>query len=137
MSITNNEVINKALTELKIVASGEAATAQDAADMLDILNGLMAEWQELDINFNWFPQSVLSDTCPIPTWAEQGVISNLAVTGSPAMQATITTELAVKATNGISAIQTIIMNQNLEPAGRGNLPYGSGNFRYNINSDIF
>jgi len=121
---TNNEIINKALQELAIVASGEAATAQDAADTLDILNSMMAEWEELDVNFNWFTQDTLSATSPIPKWAESGVISNLAVYAAPQLRAPLNDAIAIKADRGFKAISTVLINQKIQGIDLYHVPLG-------------
>lgn len=132
--MTNNEVIKKALQELGVVAFNGTATNSQAQDCLDILNGMMAEWEQQDIDINWFPQDTLSETCPIPRWAENGVISNLAVTASASFRAPLTEGLVQKATQGFNTIFHTVMKIKLQPSDMDHISKGS-NGRWDINTD--
>jgi hypothetical protein len=130
--MTNNELIKKALQELGIVAFNGTATASQAQDCLDGLNSMMAEWEQDDLNFNWFPQDTLSATCPIPRWAESGIISNLALYVSASFRSPLTESLVGKAQKGLSTITRKVMTQKMAPADMSYLTTGT---RYNIETD--
>lgn len=132
--MTNQELIDKSLYELAVLDSGDSATANDSADMLDILNGMMAMWALSDKDLQWPPQDTLSDTAPLPRWAEQGVIANLAVEAAPTFQMKVTPELIRKADLGAAAIARILINEKLEGADMSHLPLGR-NSRWNIETD--
>lgn len=111
--MTNNELIKKALQELGVIAFNGTATNSQAQDVLSILNGMMAQWEQTDKALNWFPQDTLSATVPIPAWAENGVISNLAIEASAAFRAPVSVQLAEKADKGRRLIaQTLIKLKN-------------------------
>ena len=132
--MTNNEVIKKALQELGVVGFNGTATASQAQDCLDILNGMMAEWEQQDVDLNWFPQDTLSETCPIPRWAENGVISNLAVTASASFRAPLSEGLIQKAYQGFNTIFNTVMKIKHQPSDMGHISKGS-NGRWDINTD--
>lgn len=134
MSITNVQVITAALTELRLVPEGESATGQQGLDGLRALNQMMAAWANLDMDLQFPPQDTLSDVCPIPIWAEEGVISNLAVKLAPLMQAPISPELAVKASTTHNDLAVILMRQNMREADTDHMPRGTG-YRGNILTD--
>src|SRR5687768_12001604 len=46
---TAQSVINRALRLCKVLATGEAAAAEDTEDAFSALNGLLAEWHEAEI----------------------------------------------------------------------------------------
>ena len=134
MSLTNQQVIDRALYELGYIEYGAAADATDGADALKDLNSMMAEWRESDRDLNWFFQDTLSEVCPIPDWAERGVISNLAVSLGAVFNVAISAELAVKAQSGLNVITRTLINLNLTSADMRHLPQGRDS-RRNILTD--
>lgn len=122
MSITNVQVITAALAELGLVPEGEAATGQQGLDGLRALNQMLAAWEVLDMDLQFPQQDTLSDVCPIPVWAEEGVISNLAVKLAPIMRAPISQSLAIKASTTHNDIATILMSQNARTADMTHMP---------------
>ena len=131
---TNQQVIDRAGYELGKLEKGASMDATDSADAMTDLNNMMAEWRVSDRDFNWFPQDTLSETCPIPDWAERGVISNLAVSLGALFTIPVKAETAVKAQNGINAITRTLFNLNLEQADMTHLPQGRDSGR-NILTD--
>jgi len=132
---TNQQIIDKALGELEIVEAGDSANATDSADAMTVLNQMMAAWGVSDMDFNFFPQDTLSDTCPIPDWSEEGVISNLAIKLSVPFNAAVSQMLFDKALEGRNLIGRTFINLNLEGSDMTHL--GHNYRRYNINTDIF
>jgi len=135
MSLTNQQVIDKALGELEIVEAGDSADATDSADAMTVLNQMMAAWGVSDMDFNFFPQDTLSDTCPIPEWSEEGVISNLAVKLSVPFNAVVSQMLFEKAREGRNLIGRTFINLNLEGSDMTHL--GATRNRYNLTTDTF
>ena len=124
MSVTNQQVIDRALYELGYIEYGAAADATDGADAMKDLNSMMAEWRESDRDINWFFQDTLSEVCPLPDWAERGVISNLAVSLGAVFNVAVSRELADKANRGLIAITRTLINLNQKPADMTHLPQG-------------
>lgn len=123
---TNLDIIKRALSELGLLPQSETPKAAMANDMLTVLNGMMEEWEQMDRDLNWFPQDTLSAVCPIPRWAESGVVSNLAVMAAATMRAPLTETIVNKAQVGLNAITAILINAKLEPADMTGLHYGTG-----------
>jgi hypothetical protein len=121
---TNQQIIDRAAFELGYIESGSSVDATDSADALTDLNNMMAQWRVSDRDFNWFPQDTLSAVCPIPDWAERGIISNLAVSLGATFTVPVKSETIVKASDGINAITRTLINLNLEPADMTHLPLG-------------
>lgn len=135
MSITNQAVINQALNELGLLDVGSTANSTDSGAALLVLNQMLAEWSLVkDIDLHFPPQDTLADVCPIPTWAEKGVISNLAVECASTFGAPISNELAGKAIGGRNAIAVTLINLKLKKADMSHIATGTG--RYNINTDL-
>jgi len=134
VSQTNQQIIDRALVALGVIEAGESANSTDSASSLADLNSMMAEWRESGRDLNWFSQDTLSDTCPIPDWAEIGVIHGLAVSLAAVFKAPITQGLAVKATNGVNGITRTLFNLNLEQADMSHMPQGRDSGR-NILTD--
>lgn len=130
---TIQNIIDRALGELGIVEAGDSANATDSASALAILNNMMAEKEQQDMEFNWFPQDTLSDAMPIPRWAESGVTSMLAMYCAPEFRVPLTNEVAMKADKGETVILNTLINLKLEGADMSHLPLHR--YRYNINLD--
>lgn len=126
--MTNQELIDRALIELGVLGKGESADATDSADALAVLNQMMAAWRVSDKDLQFFPQDTLSDTVPIPTFAEKGVISSLAVDCAAPFNAAVTQALYDKQTEGMRVITRTLMVQKIEQADMTHLPLGEGNY---------
>ncbi len=87
---TNQQIIDLALAKIDVIEGGETADSTDSATALGVLNRMLHEWAERSMNLNWFTQDTLGDTAPLPGWAEEAVISNLAVMAAWDFNATIT-----------------------------------------------
>lgn len=133
---TNQQVIDRALYKLGYLEYGAAADATDAGDALNVFNDMMHEWKQRSMDFNWFTQDTLGDTAPIPKWALNGVISNLAVRLGSEFNVAVTGELAQESVIGKRTIANTLINLGLETTDMSHLPQGSGvSSRYDINTD--
>ena len=133
---TNQQIIDRALYELGFHEGGASADATDSGDALNALNDMMAEWRERSMDLNWFVQDTLSDTTPIPEWAQSGVISNLAVECSAVFNIALSQATALKADRGRRTIGNTMISQTLDNADMSHLPYGDGRLsRYDIETD--
>ncbi len=121
---TIQQTVDRALTSLGMIEAGAAATSQDSTDAMRYLNQMMAVWKTSGRDFNWFPQDALSETLPTPDWAEQGIISNLAVICGPEFRSPIPQDLAVKARDDKNQITRTLMNIKLDQADMSHLPQG-------------
>ena len=134
--MTNIQIITKALQEIGLVAEGEEPTGEQGFDALDALNQMMAEWAVSDRDLNFPPQDTLSATCPIPAWAEDGVISNLAVNCCSIFRVPATGVLVDRANTGLNTITRTLINLNLEGADMSHLPRGTLSY-WNIETGSF
>lgn len=130
---TNTQIVTDALRELRLVAEGESATADQAGDALRVLNQMMESWAVEDIDLQYFAQTSLSDTCPIPAWAEKGVVAALALELASGYGSAVTDTLAKRASDGYAVIARQCLNAKLQSADMRHL--GAGNARYNILTD--
>jgi len=135
MTITNQALIDQALGQLGIVESSDAASATDSADAMTYLNQMMAEWKVSGKDLDFFSQDDLTDTCPIPAWAEHAVMSNLARYVAPLFRVPLPPEVAVLAAQGDNVISRTLFNLNLEQADMRHLPQGDGRYGRNILTD--
>lgn len=126
MSVTNIDLIGDALRELVVISEIATPSAEQGAHALRQLNQMMAEWREQGINLQYFRQTVTSDVCPIPEYAESGVTANLAVRLAPNYGAEVSIALAAKAMSGYETILRTAVTAAL-PVGRMlNRPCGEG-----------
>jgi hypothetical protein len=134
--MTNNEVIQSAYQLLGVIGESQSVSAEQGAIGLSTLNQLMTAWSAEDIVLGYFPQTSTTDTCPIPDWAEMGVISALAqqlFTQYPA--AKVNPGLNDDAGNGIGVIRRICLLQKMKPVKTNHLGYGSGRkYKFDINT---
>ena len=133
---TNQQIINQALLDLQVLESGQSPTADESSDMLTLLNQMMATWAVSDRNLNFPPQDTLSDTCPIPRWAEKGVVASLAIDAAPSFQAIVSPGLSQKYIDGMNVITRTLINQKLDNTDMSHLPQGSSSYRWDINTDL-
>jgi hypothetical protein len=136
MSRTNVDIIESAYKLLGVVGESQSVSAEQGATGLDTLNQLMNAWAVEDIQLGYFTQTSTTDTCPIPDWAEMGVISALAqqlFTVYPSVQ--INPGLNDDNGNGIGVIKRICLNNKLNGVDMRHLGYGDGHLgpnRFNI-----
>jgi hypothetical protein len=131
---TNQAIVDRAGQELGYIGKGDALDATDAADALADLNSMMAEWRENGKDLNWFSQDDLTETCPIPDWAERGVISNLAVSLGALFDVMPSQQLMLKADRASDSISRVVFNLNLKQADMTHMPQGRAKGR-NILTD--
>ena len=122
--MTNQQAIDKALFMVGILSAGDSANATDSADMLDQLNQMMASWAVDDKDLQFPPQDTLSDTFPVPAWAEEGVISNLAIRAAALFEVAVPQQTAMIAMDGLKLIAKTIINANMKPLDMWHMPRG-------------
>jgi len=138
MSLTNQQVIDKALTKGGVLEEGASASTVDTADALSVLNQMMALWRETGKDLNWFVQTDATETCPIPDWTELAVISQLAVQCSTVLRYPVTQLMYDEAADAVNGMMTVLINQKLDNTDMSHLPIGSGRSgRYDVDTDLF
>lgn len=70
--------ITRSLRMLGVTAEGETPRAEQAADALVVLNGMLAQWGNEGIRLN-LPELALTDTIPLPANHGDAIAYNLAV----------------------------------------------------------
>lgn len=138
MSVTNLTIVTRALRAINVLSEVDVASPEQGRDGLAALNGLMSIWSMGDIdNLGWIFQDKINDTCPIPEWAEDPVMANLAIFLAPQYGATVSQELGARAQYGLSTLRQKAIREKLDNADMSHLPEGTGHFgaRYDINED--
>jgi len=137
MSITNVEVIDDALKSLNVISEVATASSEQGKYVLTKLNQMMEMWREDGISIGFFPQSVTTDTCPIPDYAELAVISSLSVVIAPKYGATLSQELVAVIDRSYTALLRKSLYEKLDNTDMSHLPIGQGHFgtRYDITTD--
>jgi len=121
---TNQQYIDRALVAIKVLEKGQTADATDSATALAVFNQMMHAWGVSDKDFNWFTQDTLADTAPLPDWAEEGVISNLAVRLAEPFGTPVSNIVFAKAISGSSLIVRTLTNLKLNRLDMSHLPQG-------------
>lgn len=131
---TNTEIITDALRLLKVLAEGETPSAEQASDALRRMNQMLATWEVDGVVLGYFAQSDSTTTCPVPDWAEKGVMGMLAIELAPEYGAQISQEAAKVADDGYSLILRRVMTLAMKGADMSHL--GAGVWRFNILTDV-
>lgn len=135
MSVSNSDLIADSLRDIGVIAETETPSPEQGATALRQLNQMIEEWEESEIRLEYFAQTSLSETCPIPAYAEGGITAMLAVRLAPVYGATVSAELAKKADDGMTLITRKAMHEKLKPV-RADRPLGEGHpLRTNILND--
>lgn len=82
---TAGDIINRALKDAGVIAAGETAPAEDAADALAALNDIVAQWQTIEtyvpeVPFVLAPFGSLAEQVNLPTKYEPALRYSLAET---------------------------------------------------------
>jgi hypothetical protein len=126
---TNVQIIQSAYQVIGVVGESQTVSAEQGQVGLDTLNQLMSSLSTEDIDIGYFKQDSTTDDCPIPEWAERGIISKLAqelLAIYPSAQ--VIPRINDDNTNGFAVIQRMCLNQKLRPLDTTYLGLGAGNF---------
>jgi len=126
---TNADVIADALRELNVISEIQTPSAEQYAHALRKLNQMMAKWLEDGVEIGFYPQTLASDTCPIPDYAELGVTLALAISLASNYGATVSQELGATASSAYDTILRTTMNARLPTGQMLNRPAGTGDCR--------
>ena len=132
---TNAQIIGDAMELLGILTEGAVPSAEQADHGLRRLNQMMATWDTDGIVLGYFQQSDATASCPIPDWAEKGVMGYLALDIAPHYGRTVSPEALKVSLDGYELILRRLISQGMDGADLSHL--GSGNARYNILTDSF
>ena len=132
---TNQNLIDLALGKLGVIEAGTSGNATDSTTVLGVLNRMMHEWGQRSMDFNWFTQDTLTDTAPVPKWAERGVIANLAFEAASDFRVPVSGELGREATEGRRTIGNTLINGALEGMDMSHLPQSTRRSGWDISSD--
>lgn len=91
------QIVSRALRRLKITASGEDPSAQEAADGLAALNAMIAGWEADGVK--------VSGDVPLDARFEEGVVAMLAVRLAPDYGAEVSAGVLRDAENGWARLQ--------------------------------
>lgn len=130
MSITNVELIRRALLEIGVIAGSKTPSAQQGQDALVTLNQMMEEWEESGIRLGWCQQlpADLSSTAPLPPYAERGVTLKLAMALAPTYggAASVTPSLIAECSDAFGRISRKAALNNVTEADTRNMPRAEG-----------
>lgn len=131
---TNLAVVSSSLRLLGVIAAGETPDDNQGADALVALNQMLERWIEDGIDLGYSAQTDLDSTCPIPSWAEQGVISKLSqrlMADYPSLQ--VHPWVLNDEENGFGTIRRKLLTEQIDPADMSHM--GSGGSQWDVTSD--
>lgn len=91
---TNLDIITTSLRIINFINENEAPSSELAAEGLEAMNDMLADWEEDGIELGYFPQTLLAGTSPVEDKNLRGVKYNLGIElagrkNFPVSQATI------------------------------------------------
>jgi len=108
---TNSQIITDALREHNVNPEGVNASAEQATHGLRVLNRMMEKWFEEEVDLGYYEQTTSSATIPIPAWAEDGVVAQLAIRLAPTYGAQVSPELYQSAKDSYNMICRKVFNE--------------------------
>lgn len=129
--MTNAEYFAFALAKIGVLAEGEPVSAEQGADMLDILNDLLDDLRGQSIELGIEPQSSTTATLVVPEGYKQTIKYLLAVHAAPHFQVPIPIEVAGIADAGFKRMLRDSVYANAQTRDFDHLPYKNGR-RFNI-----
>lgn len=76
---TNLDIITAGFRKANIIDENETPSAEQGMKGLEVLNEMLADWQEDGIRIGWYPQTDLQATAPVRDKDLRAVKANLAV----------------------------------------------------------
>jgi hypothetical protein len=76
---TNLDVITDAMRRMNIIHERETPSSTQGQQGLDLLNDMLADWEEDGIELGYYPQTSTSATIPVEDHALRGIKYNLAL----------------------------------------------------------
>jgi len=126
---TNVAIITRSLRLLGVLSEGETASADQGSECLQHLNMMLEQWTENDIELGYFAQTSTAADCPIPLWAESGVVSKLAQRLQAIYPAgTLAPWVMNDSENGYGTIARRCLLALLQPSDMSHMPQGAGSF---------
>ena len=122
---TNLDLITDALLELGVINESETPSAEQGQHALSKLNRMLEEWEELrGIRLGWCEQTDISNTAPLPPYAERGVTLRLAIALAPSYggAASVTPALVTEADESYRLISLKSAIKNMKPLSTSNMP---------------
>jgi hypothetical protein len=126
--MTNIELITRALLKLGVINESETPSAEQGQDALKELNQMLEEWDEAGIRLGWCEQTDISNTAPLPPYAERGVTLRLALALAPSYggAASVTPALIADAEESYHKLHRKAMLKLLKESDSRNMPQAEG-----------
>jgi hypothetical protein len=141
MTTTKKEIIDAAYEEIGLAGYVFDITPDEYTGALNRLNRFGAELDAMGVRFGYqipttAQASTINDPSGIPDWAEEGVITNLAVRLARTIGRQIAPDLAKRARESykVLTLGTVDLNQMQMPR---TMPIGMGNRRNTKNQQFF
>lgn len=122
--MTNSDLIKGALALIGVLGEGEDPSAEQGALGIQVLNGIMADWEQDGVNLEYYPQETLGDETPVPAHALVGVQGFLAVALAPYYGKPITAEFIASNEKFYSRLVRDAVRDSMEEADLSHRPLG-------------
>jgi hypothetical protein len=130
---TVERMLRRALRLIRVLDANEPAASFDTATAIEILNDMMARWEEDGVSVGWVEVDEVSDTVPAPNSAIRAIQYNWAVELAPEYEVEVPQVVGRLAVEGYADLQRDSIKNSIEPRESDHLPSG-GNGSFNINT---
>lgn len=126
MATSNSQIIQDALGLLGVLQETEVMSAEQGAHGLRVLNELMADWEQDGIDLQFYEQTTLADTTPVPDHAILATKYYLAMALAPYYARPVSPEFVALGDKYYSRLVRDAMTEQLRPVDMSHLPVGEG-----------
>ena len=135
---TGTKIIKLAFRQIGVDSPQMPVNPESLDDAFDILNAMVAEWQDAGMTMATVPLSVIGDDLSEPLGTKLSFVYNLAIRLAPAFDVAASNELSKNAMISYGAMERQ-WNTTTAPKRqmRGTMPKGQGNETYNYWNNTF
>lgn len=132
-------LISDSLLELGVINESETPSAEQGAHALRKLNQMLEEWEEAGIKLGWCEQTDITNTAPLPPYAERGVTLRLAMALAPSYggAASVSESLVAETQEAYGRIQRKTALKNIVATDTSNMPRGEGDGFTGVSTALF
>ena len=131
---TVDRMLKRALRLIRVIDAGDSTTSFDSSTAIDVLNEMMARWEEDGVSVGWVDVDEVSDTVAAPDSALRAIQYNWAVELAPEYDAEIPQSVGRGAAEGYADLQRDSIKSSIAPTDMSHVPNATGG-GYDINSD--
>lgn len=127
--MTNSELITRALRRIGVLSEVETASAEQSTQGIQMLNDLMADWEQEGVSLGYYEQTSLTDDTPIPDHARAAVIYYLSFALAPEYGKQVSAEMYGAGQKSYDRLIREAVLQNMRESTLEKLPAGESSYQ--------